>query len=43
MKVAVPEILQYTLQQVSVTDVAVKDADIEEIIRRFFRKEIKNV
>ena len=42
-KVAVPELLQYTLQQVSVTDVAVKDADIEEIIRRFFRKEITDV
>ncbi len=39
-KIAVPELLQYTMSRAQVKDVSVKDADIEEIIRRFFRKEI---
>lgn len=38
----VPELLSYTMSHVSVKDVSVQDADIEEIIRRFFRKEISN-
>lgn len=42
-KVAIPDLVKFTLSQVNVKDIAVKDADIEEIIRRFFRKEIENV
>lgn len=42
-KISAPELLHYTLNQVMITDVSVKEADIEEIIKRFFRKEIKNV
>ncbi|MCT0016548.1 ATP-binding cassette domain-containing protein [Lactococcus lactis subsp. lactis] len=38
----VPELLTYTMSRSHVQDVSVKDADIEEIIRRFFRKEISN-
>lgn len=36
------EILQYTLNNVSVLDVSIKEADIEDIIRRFYRKELKD-
>lgn len=39
-KIATPEILQYVMSRAEVKDVSVKDADIEEIIKRFFRKEI---
>ena len=42
-KVAIPDLVKFTLSQANVKDIAVKDADIEEIIRRFFRKEIGNV
>ncbi|MGO2297518.1 ABC transporter ATP-binding protein [Lactococcus laudensis] len=42
-KVAIPDLVKFTLSQANVKDIAVKDADIEEIIRRFFRKEIENV
>ena len=42
-KVAIPDLVKFTLSQATVKDIAVKDADIEEIIRRFFRKEIENV
>lgn len=42
-QISVPELLQFTFNQVEVRDVIVKDADIEEIIRRFFRKEITDV
>ncbi|GAX47554.1 hypothetical protein RsY01_1154 [Lactococcus reticulitermitis] len=42
-KIAIPDLIKFTLTQADVTDIAVKDADIEEIIRRFFRKEIENV
>ena len=42
-KVAIPDLVKITLSRANVKDIAVKDADIEEIIRRFFRKEIENV
>lgn len=42
-KVAIPNLVKFTLSRANVKDIAVKDADIEEIIRRFFRKEIENV
>ncbi|GAX46873.1 ABC transporter ATP-binding protein [Pseudolactococcus reticulitermitis] len=42
-KIAIQDLLKYTLSHVSVTDITVKNADIEEIVRRFFRKEIINV
>ncbi|GHU37837.1 ABC transporter ATP-binding protein [Bacilli bacterium] len=42
-KIAIPDLIKFTLAQADVNDIAVKDADIEEIIRRFFRKEIENV
>lgn len=42
-KVTIPDLVKFTLSQANVKDIAVKDADIEEIIRRFFRKEIENV
>ncbi|QIW58453.1 ATP-binding cassette domain-containing protein [Lactococcus raffinolactis] len=42
-KVAIPDLVKFTLSRANVKDIAVKDADIEEIIRRFFRKEIENV
>jgi ABC-2 type transport system ATP-binding protein len=34
--VAVSDLLSYTLQKISVNDISVKDADIEEIIRRLY-------
>ncbi|ADA64975.1 ABC transporter ATP-binding protein [Lactococcus lactis] len=39
-KIVGPELLQYTMNRAAAKDISVKDADIEEIIRRFFRKEI---
>ena len=42
-KVAIPDLVKFTLSRANVKDIAVKDADIEEIIRRFFRKEIEHV
>lgn len=39
-KYSVPVLLQHTMNQAPIQDISVKDADIEEIIRRFFRKEI---
>lgn len=42
-KVAIPDLVKFTLSRANVKDIAVKDANIEEIIRRFFRKEIENV
>ena len=42
-KVAIPDLVKFTLSRANVKDIAVKDADLEEIIRRFFRKEIENV
>ncbi|MCL2113465.1 ABC transporter ATP-binding protein [Lactococcus protaetiae] len=39
-KITVPQLLHSVMSQAQVLDVSVKDADIEEIIRRFFRKEI---
>lgn len=39
-KISAPELLQQTLSQVQVKDVTVKNADIEEIVRKFFRKEV---
>lgn len=41
-KYNVPDLLSYTMSHAPVKDISVKDADIEEIIRRFFRKEISN-
>ena len=41
-KIVAPELLQYTMNRAAAKDISVKDADIEEIIRRFFRKEIVN-
>ena len=37
--VPVSDILSYTLDKVSVNDISVKDADIEEIIRRLYGQE----
>jgi ABC-2 type transport system ATP-binding protein len=33
--------LSYTLSKVNVKDISVKDADIEEIIRRLYKKEVE--
>ncbi|CAJ1175801.1 ABC transporter ATP-binding protein [Companilactobacillus paralimentarius DSM 13238 = JCM 10415] len=38
-KVSVPDVIRLTLSQVDVQDISVKDADIEDIVRRIFRKE----
>ncbi len=38
--IPVEKILQYTLSKVHVKDINVKDADIEEIIRRVYRQEV---
>lgn len=38
-RIAVPEILSYTLDTIVVNDISVKDADIEEIIRRLYQHE----
>ena len=37
--VPVSDMLSYTLDKVSVNDISVKDADIEEIIRRLYGQE----
>lgn len=37
-KIAVADILSYTLQCVNIKDINVKDADIEEIIRRLYKE-----
>lgn len=37
---AVSDILSYTLNSISVKDISVKDADIEEIIRRLYKQEV---
>ena len=39
-KVAVSDILSYTLDTVKINDISVKDADIEEIIRRLYKNEV---
>lgn len=39
-EVSVENMLQYTLNKVHVKDINVKDADIEEIIRRVYRQEV---
>ncbi|MBR2715532.1 MAG: ATP-binding cassette domain-containing protein [Ruminococcus sp.] len=39
-KVSVEDILSYTLSKVHVKDINLKDADIEEIIRRLYRQEV---
>lgn len=36
----VSEMLSYTLNSISVKDISVKDADIEEIIRRLYKQEV---
>ena len=38
--VTVSEILQFTLSHTNVKDINVKDADVEEIIRRIYRREV---
>ena len=40
-KVSVAEMLDYVLNTVGVKDISVKDADIEEIIRRIYKSEVK--
>lgn len=37
-KVSVQEVLKYTLNSIDVSDISVKDADIEEIIRRIYKE-----
>ena len=37
-KVSVQDMLKYTLGNVNVSDINVKDADIEEIIRRLYKE-----
>lgn len=39
-KVSVAEMLDYILKNVTVKDISVKDADIEEIIRRIYKSEV---
>lgn len=39
--VPVGDMLSYTLSKVNVKDISVKDADIEEIIRRLYKKEVE--
>lgn len=39
--VPVSDMLSYTLSKVNVKDISVKDADIEEIIRRLYKKEVE--
>ncbi len=39
--VPVSDMLSYTLSMVGVSDISVKDADIEEIIRRLYKKEVR--
>lgn len=41
-KVPLPNIIKYTLDRVPIVDVAVKDPDVEDIVRRFIRREIGN-
>lgn len=38
--VPVSEMLSYTLQKIKITDISVKDADIEEIIRRLYKQRV---
>lgn len=40
-KVSITEMLNYILKTAHVRDIAVKDADIEEIIRRIYRSEVQ--
>lgn len=35
---SVQEVLKYTLNSIDVSDISVKDADIEEIIRRIYKE-----
>ena len=37
-KASVQEVLKYTLNSINVSDISVKDADIEEIIRRIYKE-----
>ena len=39
--VPVSDILAYTLETVHVNDISVKDADIEEIIRRLYKQGVE--
>lgn len=38
--VPVSEMLSYSLQKINITDISVKDADIEKIIRRLYKREV---
>lgn len=38
----VSEIISYTMSHIKVKDISVKEANIEDIIKKFFRKEISN-
>lgn len=38
--IQIADMLQYTLSKIQVEDITVKDADIEEIIRRIYRREV---
>lgn len=40
-RIPVGDMLQHTLSKIHVKDVSVKDADIEEIIRRIYRREVR--
>lgn len=40
-KVSIASMLDYVLNTVNVNDISVKDADIEEIIRRIYKSEVK--
>ncbi len=40
-KVEIPDMLNYILGTVSVKDITVKDADIEEIIKKIYKSEVK--
>lgn len=42
-KISLSQVLKFTFDHVSVTDISLKDSDMEDIIRRFYRREIDNV
>ena len=39
--VPVSDMLSYTLDKINVSDISVKDADIEEIIRRLYKQGVE--
>ena len=40
--ITIPDMLQYTLSQVKIKDMNVKDADVEEIIRHLYKSEVSS-